>query len=133
MVVAYITRRKLFSIQEKQMATLKSRAKKAAESIPTDAEIESRFESARAEFNRIAAQLSELGSAKAREYTDMASSAAADLKDEVTAVSGDAIDQFLDQLSSLEKDVTSKVRAKPMQALAIAGGIGFLLALLSRR
>ena len=62
------------------MATLKSRAKKAAESIADDADIESRFESARAEFNRIAAQLSELGSAKAREYTDMATSAATDIR-----------------------------------------------------
>lgn len=115
------------------MATLKSRAKKAAESISDEADIESRFEQASAEFHRIAAQLSELGSSKAREYTEFASKSASELKDDVKAVSSDVLDQFLEQLATLEKDVASKVRSKPLQALAIAGGIGFLFALLSRR
>lgn len=115
------------------MATLKSRARKAVEEASADGDLESRFEQARAEFQRIAAQLSELGSSKAREYTELASSSASELKDEVKAVSSDAIDLFLDQLASLEKDVATKVRSKPIQALAIAGGIGFLFALLSRR
>lgn len=115
------------------MANLKAGAKKAAESISEEADIESRFEQAKVEFHRIAAQLSEMGSAKAREFTDRAATSASELKHEVKAVSSDALDHFMDQLASIEKDIASSVRAKPLQALAIAGSIGFLFALLSRR
>jgi ElaB/YqjD/DUF883 family membrane-anchored ribosome-binding protein len=119
------------------MSTVQTKAKRAAKEMIADAELESRFEQAKNEFYKIAANLSDMGSAKAREYTDMASNVASnvasDLKHEVNAVSGDALDSFMDQLSKLERDVANRVRDKPLQALAIAGGIGFLLALLSRR
>jgi ElaB/YqjD/DUF883 family membrane-anchored ribosome-binding protein len=119
------------------MSTAQTKAKRAVKEMVADAELESRFEQAKNEFYKIAANLSEMGSAKAREYTDMASNVAsnvaADLKQEVNAVSGDALDNFMDQLSRLERDIGNRVREKPLQALAIAGGLGFLFALLSRK
>ena len=115
------------------MATTKTRAKRAVEQAVDEADIEGRFEQARSEFYRIAANLAEAGSAKAKDFTDTVSVKASEIKSEVNDVTGDAIDVFLDQLNSLERDVASRVRDKPLQALAIAGGIGFILALLSRR
>ena len=115
------------------MSTAQSKAKRAIKDTIDDAELESRFEQAKSEFYKIAANLSEMGSSKAREYTEMASNVAANLKDDVTSVSGDALDNFMDQIATLERDVAKRIREKPLQALAIAGGIGFLFALLSRR
>lgn len=115
------------------MATLKNRAKQAAENAIEDADIETRFEQARTEFYRIAASLADAGSAKAKDFTETVSAKASEIKSDVNDVTGDAIDTFLNQLTSLEKDVAMRVREKPLQALAIAGGIGFLFALLSRR
>lgn len=115
------------------MSTAQSKAKRAVKETIADADIESRFEEAKAEFYKIASNLSEMGSAKAREYTEMASNVAANLKNDVNSVSGDALDNFMDQISTLERDMTNRIREKPLHALAIAGGIGFLLALLSRR
>lgn len=115
------------------MATLKNRAKRAAEDTIEDADIETRFEQARAEFYRIAAGLADAGSAKAKDFTETVSAKASEIKSDVNDVTGDAIDTFLDQLTALEKDVATRVRERPLQALAIAGGIGFLFALLSRR
>jgi ElaB/YqjD/DUF883 family membrane-anchored ribosome-binding protein len=115
------------------MPTAQSKAKRAINETIDDADLESRCEQAKSEFYKIAANLSEMGSSKARQYTDMASNVAANLKDDVNSVSGDALDNFMDQISSLERDVENRIRQKPLQALAIAGGIGFLIALLSRR
>ncbi len=115
------------------MSTAQTKAKRVIKETIDDAELESRFEQAKSEFYKIAANLSEMGSSKAREYTEMATNVATNLKDDVSAVSGDALDNFMDQISSLERDVTNRIREKPLHALAIAGGIGFLLALLTRR
>jgi ElaB/YqjD/DUF883 family membrane-anchored ribosome-binding protein len=121
------------TIRSSIMTTAQTKVKRAINSTIDDADLESRFEQAKSEFYKIAANLSEMGSAKAREYTDMASNVAANLKDDVNSVSGDALDNFMEQVSTLERDVTNRIRQKPLQALAIAGGIGFLFALLSRR
>ncbi len=115
------------------MPTAQTKAKRVINDTIEDADLESRFELAKSEFYKIASNLSEMGSSKAREYTEMATNVASNLKDDVNAVSGDALDNFMHQLSSLERDVTNRIREKPLHALAIAGGIGFLFALLSRR
>ncbi len=115
------------------MQTRTSKVKNAVNDIIYDADIEGRFEQARTEFMKLADSLAESGSAKAREYTASASSAAADIKDSLSSVSGDAIDSFLEQIASIEKDMAGRVRDKPLHALAIAGGIGVLIALLALR
>ncbi len=115
------------------MSTVQTKAKRVIKETVADADLENRFEQAKSEFYKIAASLSDMGSAKAREYTEMATNVASNIKDDVNAVSGDALDNFMHQLSSLERDVTNRIREKPLHALAIAGGIGFLFALLSRR
>jgi ElaB/YqjD/DUF883 family membrane-anchored ribosome-binding protein len=115
------------------MQTRTSKLKNTVNDVISDADIEGRFEQARAEFMKLADSLAESGSAKAREYTASASNAAADIKDSLSNVSGDAIDNFLEQIASIEKDMAGRVRDKPLHALAIAGGIGFLIALLARR
>ena len=115
------------------MPVMRSKTKSAANDVPDDADIESRFEQAKTEFYKIAAGLADKGSAKAREYTDIAASTAGAMKDDVAALSGDALEQFMEQITQLERDVERRVRQKPLQALAVAGAIGFLFAFLSRR
>jgi ElaB/YqjD/DUF883 family membrane-anchored ribosome-binding protein len=63
-----------------------------------------------------------------------------DLKSKAKRASNDAMDasaQMMDaaraQAMSMEKDLERQIRTKPLQAVAIAAGLGFLFALLSRR
>lgn len=96
-------------------------------------ELERRFEEAKAEFYNVAASLADLGSAKARDFSDKIASQASGLKREVRDVSAETIEQLRRQVAAIESDVSAHVRQKPVQSLAIAAGVGFLLALLMRR
>ena len=115
------------------MSSVSAKAKRAANDAMSDADLEGRFEHAKNEFFKLADSLSEMGSSKAREFTALAANAASSIKSDVGEVSGDAIDSFLDQVASIEKDMAKRVRDKPLHALALAGAAGFLIALLSRR
>jgi len=44
-----------------------------------------------------------------------------------------AIDQLRANASDIEKQIAATVREKPVTALAVAAGVGFLFALMSRR
>lgn len=45
----------------------------------------------------------------------------------------DAINSARTSVSAMEQDLEDKIRAKPLQSVAIAAGLGFLCALLTRR
>ena len=115
------------------MSSVSAKTKHAANNMVSDTDIEGRFEHAKNEFYKLADTLTEMGSAKAREFKEMAAHTASSIKSDVNDVSGDAIDNFLAQVASIEKDMAKRVREKPLHALALAGSVGFLIALLSRR
>ncbi|KQZ49944.1 hypothetical protein ASD54_13615 [Rhizobium sp. Root149] len=85
-------------------------------------------------------QLREDLAALARSVAAAGSNKADDLKYKARRASNEAMDasaQALDsaraQFQSIEKDIERQIRTKPLQSVAIAAGIGFLFALLSRR
>lgn len=54
-------------------------------------------------------------------------------KDQSLAVAQEAIKGLRRELDKVERQITGKVRENPLAAIAIAAGVGFLIALLSRR
>jgi ElaB/YqjD/DUF883 family membrane-anchored ribosome-binding protein len=85
-------------------------------------------------------QLREDIAALARTVAAAGSNKAEDLKTKARRASNDAMDasaQMMDaakaQAMSMERDLERQIRTKPLQSVAIAAGVGFLFALLSRR
>lgn len=85
-------------------------------------------------------QLREDISALAKAVTAAGTNKADDLKSKARRASNDAMDasaHMIDaaraQAASVEKDLERQIRTKPLQSIAIAAGIGFLFAFLSRR
>lgn len=70
-----------------------------------------------------------MGADKTGEYKERANKAGKDLADS----SQQALDALSEELTRLENTLASRVRAKPLQSLGIAAGIGVLVALLARR
>lgn len=93
-----------------------------------------------ADVERQLQQLREDIAALAKAVAAAGSTKADDLKAKAKRASNDAMDasaQMMDaaraQALSMEKDLERQIRTKPLQSVAIAAGIGFLFALLSRR
>ena len=59
--------------------------------------------------------------------------AASEGAEQLRARSEEAVDALKSNASDIERQVTDAVREKPLTSLAIAAGVGFFLALLSRR
>lgn len=54
-------------------------------------------------------------------------------KDDATDASLQIVDAAREQALSLEKDLERQIRTNPLQSVAIAAGVGFLVAMLARR
>ncbi|MGE7367522.1 DUF883 family protein [Neorhizobium sp. NPDC001467] len=54
-------------------------------------------------------------------------------KEDATDASLNMVEAAREQALSLEKDLERQIRAKPLQSVGIAAGVGFLFALLARR
>lgn len=94
---------------------------------PTDLEIE--IARLREDVARLSEQLARTG-----EHTLSAARRAANEGAEQLRVKGEAaVDALKSNAGDLERQVTDAVREKPLTSLAIAAGIGFFFALLSRR
>lgn len=85
-------------------------------------------------------QLREDIAALARAVAAAGNTKADDLKSKARRASHEAMDasaQMMDaaraQAMSMEQDLERQIRTKPLQSVAIAAGLGFLFALLSRR
>ena len=50
-----------------------------------------------------------------------------------TAMAGDAKHAAKTQISDMEEDLSRRIRQNPLQSVAIAAGVGFVAALLTRR
>ncbi len=77
----------------------------------------------------IAATLAKLSTDKVNEAKDVARSEALNLQRKGQNV----IDDVQDQAEEIEQQLKDRIREKPLTAVASAMGIGFILALLSRR
>lgn len=103
---------------------------KAAD-VPTDKseELEIQISRLKDEIAGIAATLKDIGAEKV--YG--AKQTAANSYDDAVRRGEAAIDDVRQQVQDLEEQISSAVREKPLTSLAIAAGVGYLLAMIARR
>lgn len=108
-------------------AASKARAGNGTKATPEDLEAE--IARLREDVARLTDQLARTG-----EHTvSAAKRAARDGADHVRARGEAAVEALRSNAGDVEQQVTDAVREKPITALAIAAGIGYFLAMLSRR
>lgn len=106
-----------------------SSAARAAASKVKEQDLENQISQLQNDIKGIAATLARLSSDKVSEVKDAAKSEALHLQRQGQNV----IEEVQDQAGELEQQLKDKIREKPLTAVASAIGIGFVLALLSRR
>lgn len=92
-------------------------------------DIEVQLQQLREDISSLAKTVAAVGNVKATEVKGKAKRAAADATD----ASYQIVEAAKDQAISLERDLERQIRANPIQSVAIAAGVGFVFALLSRR
>lgn len=95
----------------------------------SEGDIEKQLQQLREDLAALARSVAAAGSNKADDLKHKAKRASNDAMD----ASAQALDSARAQFQSIERDVERQIRTKPLQSVAIAAGIGFLFALLSRR
>ncbi len=80
------------------------------------------------ELNRVAGMVGDMASNRYSEYREQASGVAGDLAERGAALR----DEAYARASALEEEVERSVRERPLTAVAIAAGVGYLVGLLSR-
>lgn len=73
--------------------------------------------------------LASFGNGKLKEAGDRASQLGADVAD----ASAQYVENARSRIVSVEEDLEAHIRSKPLQSIAVAAGIGFLAAVLTRR
>lgn len=106
-----------------------SRSAAAAANRAREQQLEDQIAQLQADLKGIAATLARLSGDKVNEVKDVAKSEMRHLQRQGQNV----IDDVQDQAGELEKQLKDTIREKPLTAIASAVGIGFILALLSRR
>ncbi len=101
--------------------------KDEAKAIPTDLEAE--LAQLREDVARLTDQLARTGG----HTLSAARRAATEGAEQLRARGEEAVDALKSNAGDIERQVTDAVREKPLTSLAIAAGIGFFFALLSRR
>jgi ElaB/YqjD/DUF883 family membrane-anchored ribosome-binding protein len=100
-----------------------------ANSSAKEAQLEDQIAQLQADLKGIASTLTKLTNSKVSEVRDVATSEARHLQRQGQNV----IEDVQDQAGALEQQLKDTIREKPLTAVASAIGIGFVLALLSRR
>ncbi|RKE83583.1 hypothetical protein [Rhizobium sp. AG855] len=90
----------------------------STDSNATSGDVQAELENLRRDIAALTQTLASFGSGKIREAGQ---------------TSQEYIESARDTLVTIEEDVEAYVRAKPFQSLAMAAGVGYVLALLSRR
>ncbi|MGE0845805.1 MAG: YqjD family protein [Flavobacteriaceae bacterium] len=112
------------------MATATAAAKRRGNGSPVSAsDIEAQIAQIRGDIAELGKVVSAYGTGKAKEMKGRADAASSDIADS----SREALASLRSEFEALESDLRARVREKPVQALGIAAGIGFLVALLARR
>jgi ElaB/YqjD/DUF883 family membrane-anchored ribosome-binding protein len=92
-------------------------------------DIEIQMQKLRSDIAALAKTVAAVGADAAGAYRAKAGNVASDA---IEASQG-VLDSVRTDFEILEKDVVARIRTRPLQALAIAAGVGFILALASRR
>lgn len=108
-------------------STAKSRSN--GSEIPSTEDFEKQFEQLRHDIATLSETVQRLGTGTVHEAQRKAVDAGHDL----TEATEGALKNLQNEFAHLEKDMTDRVRANPLQALGIAAGIGFLAAVLTRK
>ncbi|PWW01447.1 uncharacterized protein DUF883 [Hoeflea marina] len=101
----------------------------AADANAAGDDVLNQLELLRQDVTGLGKAIREFGSLKAEEYKERASR----LGEEAADTSQQALDQARDSLASLESDLEERIRRKPLKAVAVAAGIGYLFAAFTRR
>lgn len=104
-------------------STASDRAKMANEDLAKQIEI------LREELAKLSSELSD----SKQRTTEAAKKAASDSVEALRARGEMAYEKLRQNADEIESELTKQVREKPVTSLAIAAGIGFLIALLARR
>lgn len=96
---------------------------------PREEQLEDQVAQLQSDLKAIAATLAKLSNEKVNEVRDVAKSEMRHLQRQ----GQDVISDVQDQAGAVEKQLKDTIREKPLTAVASAIGIGFVLALLSRR
>jgi ElaB/YqjD/DUF883 family membrane-anchored ribosome-binding protein len=118
-------------LKEMRMAastTAKSTSKPTATDQNID-ELKAEIAKLRAEMADLAKHASSIGGKSAR----TARQAAGEKADDLRAQGEAAFDEFRESAKDYERQLTERVREKPITSLAIAAGVGYLFALIARR
>jgi len=114
-------------------ASSRKTAKAANEGEAVAGATEQSLEADIKQLQKDVAKLTELLAKTGRHSYDTARKAAAVGMDEIKSQGESAFDDFRTGAENIEAQLTDAVREKPVTSLAIAAGVGFLVALLSRR
>ncbi|MCO5731771.1 YqjD family protein [Rhizobium sp. SSA_523] len=95
----------------------------------SQADVERQLQQLRDDISSLAKAVAAAGSTKAEDLKFKARRASSDALD----ASAQMMDAARAQAMSMERDLERQIRTKPLQSVAIAAGLGFLFALLSRR
>jgi ElaB/YqjD/DUF883 family membrane-anchored ribosome-binding protein len=98
-------------------------------STSTNRDIDGQLQQLRSDIASLAKTVAAVGSDKATEAKGRARRAASDAVDS----SYQMVEAAKDQAMTWERDLERQIRMKPIQSVAIAAGVGFVFALLSRR
>lgn len=112
------------------MASVSSKVRKAVDDA-TDAnpDLQAQVAALKADIANIAATLAKIGKDSTKDARNSAASSF-----EAAKVRGEeAFDDLRAQARDLEDQLTETVRENPLTTIAVAAGIGFLLALIARR
>ena len=92
-------------------------------------DVEAQLQQLRDDLAALARSVAAVGSEKAEDYRHRVRRATNDAAD----ASMQMVEAAREHAVSLERDLERKIRTKPLQAVAMAAGVGFVLALLARR
>lgn len=95
----------------------------------TTADLERQLEQIRKDIASLTETLTSIAAGKAEAVKAQALRAG----NEAVEASTNVIEAARDQVGAAQADLEQRIRAKPLQALGIAAGIGFFLAILTRR
>lgn len=119
-------------------ASMADKAKNKAESLIDEAEIatsasasdvQAELENLRRDIAALTQTVASFGTGKLKEASNRASQLGAEAAD----ASAQYVESARNTVRSAEQDLEAHIRNKPLQAIAIAAGVGFLAALLTRR
>ncbi|MCO4317485.1 DNA gyrase subunit B [Phyllobacterium sp. 21LDTY02-6] len=111
------------------MATVSSKIDKAVKEAQTDQDLQAQVAALKEDIANIAATLSRIG----KDSTRGARANAAETLETARLKGEEALDDLRLRAKDLEEQLAETVRENPLTTVAVAAGIGFLLACLTRR